>query len=1160
MGRRRPVIVHQHVTQNIVAPVRNPVRTADSLASKQHLSFFDLVSEGEIEGFATPSRLGLTPGTAAYTNAALKDIYLNGTSVLTAGADVNSPTDGDFNFKEVGLQFRLGTQSQTYIPSFLDFEQADNLNPSVNPLSSGGTPSLSSAVGPETEFSVNTEVQSGTPITVTITSQNVDAVRLTLTVPALQSFSSQGDIYGASVEFTVAVYYSGGSAPSTAWEDKLSDQITGRTADRYQRSYRIDLADTNWSSVDIRVTKSTADSTDQTSLQNSLVWSSYTELIYEKLRYPHSAIVALRLDSEQLSSIPARSYKLRGKKVKIPNGVTVDNDNGRIVYPAGYIFDGTLSSAKAWTSDPAWVLFDVLTSRSGFGSHISESDLDLFAFYAASKYSSELVNDSSGGLEPRFSCNVLLSNGDEAFRLINDLSSVMRCMPYWSSGSLTISQDSPQDAAYLFTQANVSDKGFNYKGTSIKARHTVCVVSYLDTESQEIAYEVVEDHAAIAKFGVVQTEIKAFACTSRGQAKRLGEWLLYSEAQEGQVISFESSADAASVLRPGHVIEVADRMRSVSRRGGRLVSASSSLVTIDDTSETDVVFTTGTVATLSVVLPDGSVESREVTGSNGAQLNLASPFSTTPAQNAVWLLETTGGEVLQPSTWRIVSIEEKEPHLYLFNAVSYNASKYNHIERGEALQNRNITVTEYAPAAPGTISGESRFYVVGELLLQKIKLAWEPVAGVSSYQVRYRYQQQNWVTFEVVGPSADILEATEGNYEIEIKSLNATGRPSNATSALTYQHSGNPSLPDDVTGASLLPISDTQAIITWNRSTQQEIVLAGSVIIRHSSATGGAANFASAQDVAVVVGSQTQKVVPLLDGTYFLKFQIGTGGTAKRSETAAALPVTAPQVQQSKLISTVAEETGFSGTLSNMSALAVGGTPGIALAAAGLIDEVVNPPGVDLIGNMDLLGGVAPSGSYEFSTAGLLTLAGGVFDVNLKRRITSNPYIANDYIDTWPNPPGIDAREKFDGIEGQNINAKLFVSSSIDGVTYSAFSELQNAVVRGQHFKFKLQATSAATNENVHISQLGAFAYLAARTEQNSATGAAGAQAVNFGSAFYEPPTISAAINDTNMQSGDFVTVSSVTRTGFSFTCTTSAGQSVARDIIYTASGHGAQV
>lgn len=1161
MGRKRPIIVHQTVVQQVIAPVRNPVRTRDSLASKQFLTFFDLVSEGEIEGFATPSKLGLSATDANYKNAALKDVFLDGTSVLVGSADVAAPTDSDFNFKDVGLQYRFGTQNQSYIPSFLDYEQADNTSASANQLSSGTTPSVSSAVGPETEFSVNTEVRSDTPVTASITSTNVDALRLTFTVPALQAFSSSGDIYGTSINFVIAVYYYGGSAPSSAWEDKIDDTITGRTADQYQRSYRLDLADTGWSRVDVRVTKITADSTDTATLQNSLFWSSYTELIYEKLRYPHSAIFALRVDSEQISKIPARSYRIRGKKVKIPNGVTVDNSNGRIVYPANYIFDGTFASAKAWTSDPAWILYDVLTSRSGFGTHIAETDLDVFAFYAASKYSSELVDDSQGSQEPRFSCNVLLTNGDEAYRLINDLCSVMRCMPYWANGALTISQDSPQDPAYLFTQANVTEKGFTYRGTSLKTRHTVCVVSYLDVETQDIAYEVIEDHAGIAKFGVVQTEIKAFACTSRGQAKRLGEWLLYTQAQESQVISFETSADAASVLSPGQIIEVADRMRSIARRGGRIVSATTNSVTVDNTTETDIVNSgSGTTATLSVVLPDGSVESAEVIGTSGAVLNLGSSLSAAPANNSVWMLETTGAAPLQASTWRIVSVEEKEPHLYLINAVSYNSSKYDHIERGEALQDRNITLTDYAPVAPGTITGASRFYVVGELLLQKVKLSWAPVPGVSEYQVRYRYQQQNWVTFTVVGPSADILEATAGAYEIEVRSINATGRPSNAASTLTYQHSANPLVPDDVTGASLLPISDSQAIITWNRSTQQEIVLSGSVIIRHTAETGANAVFSKAQDVAIVVGSQTQKVVPLLDGTYFLKFQIGTGASSKRSNNAAALPATAPTVQQSKLIQTIAEETAFAGTASDLAVISIASTPGLSLAAAGLIDDVSAAVGIHGIGNIDLLGGVTPSGTYEFSTGGLLTLAGGVFDVNLRRRITSAPYIANDYIDTWPDPPGIDSRQPFDGIEGQNVNAKLYVSSSTDGVTYSAFSELQNAVVRGQYFKFKLDVSSSAVNENIHISELGAFAYIAARTEQGSSTGSVGAQAVTFDHAFYEPPVVSAAINDSGHQSGDFVVVTNVTRTGFSFTCQSSAGQNVARSIIYTAAGHGQQV
>ena len=111
----------------------------------------------------------------------------------------------------------------------------------------------------------------------------------------------------------------------------------------------------------------------------------------------------------------------------------------------------------------------------------------------------------------------------------------MRVMPFWSTGTLTISQDSPRDASYLFTMANVTEEGFSYAGSSLKTRHTVAVVSYLDLQTQDVAYEVIEDAAGIAKYGVLKTELRAFGCTSRGQAARLGHWVLYSEANETEV-------------------------------------------------------------------------------------------------------------------------------------------------------------------------------------------------------------------------------------------------------------------------------------------------------------------------------------------------------------------------------------------------------------------------------------------------------------------------------------------------------------------------------------------------------------------------------------------------------------------------------------------------
>ena len=62
-------------------PPPQPTRTPDTLHSRQFATFLDLISEGEIEGFASASKEGLTQGTTAYNNAALKDVFLNDTPV-----------------------------------------------------------------------------------------------------------------------------------------------------------------------------------------------------------------------------------------------------------------------------------------------------------------------------------------------------------------------------------------------------------------------------------------------------------------------------------------------------------------------------------------------------------------------------------------------------------------------------------------------------------------------------------------------------------------------------------------------------------------------------------------------------------------------------------------------------------------------------------------------------------------------------------------------------------------------------------------------------------------------------------------------------------------------------------------------------------------------
>ena len=1063
---------------------RKPKEKKDNLNSTQYAKVLDLISEGEIQGLKN----------------GLQSIFLNNTPIQNP--------NGTLNFEGVEVTTRNGTQAQGYIP---------------------GTDAV------EEEKPVGIEVTTTSPLTRTVTDTNVDAMRVTITVPQLQKFTDKGDIKGTDLRLQIAVQYNGGGFSTV-----IDDTISGRTADSYQRDYLVNF--NGAFPVDVRVTRVTADS-GSAKLMNAFNWSSYTEITYAKLRYPNSALVGLRVDAEQFNSIPTRSYLVRGIKVQIPNNATVDQGTGRLVYSG--VWNGSFSAAQ-WCSDPAWILWDLLTStRYGFGDHIKAAQLDKWAFYAASQYASALVPNGFGGWEPRFSCNVNIQTAEDAYKLINDMCSVFRAMPYWSTGALTISQDKPSDAAYLFTLANVSEEGFSYQGSSRKGRPTVAVVSYMDLATRDIAYEVVEDQAAISKYGVVTTEISAFACTSRGQASRIGEWLLYSEQYESEVVSFTASIDAGVVVRPGQVIEISDPMRAGSRRGGRIYAATTTAITVDDA--------TGLPAsggTLSVILPDGTVQNRPVLSRSGAVITVSQAFSAAPNANSVWIYQTSD---LQTSTWRVLAVQEQEGAQYAVSALAYNASKYNYIERGAALQQRDVTNLNVIPPPPTNLGYEEVIYESNGQALVKLIISWKTVVGVTDYRIRWRQQGGNWSSDTVSRPDYEILDIDPDTYEVDVYSISAGLRLSALPAQLTLSAVGKTAPPVAVTGVSLISIDEASAILSWDRSTELDVLLGGKVLIRHNVALTGATWENSQEIVTAAAGSQTQKQVPLLEGTYLLKFEDDGG---RRSATATTAVVDLPTPQPRLLIKTYAEDQEtppFSGNVTDM--FYNSELDGLILASGDPVDSMATDGNWDALASIDSVGGVKPTGQYEFGSTWDM---GTVFDVNMRRRFVTRPYLPAalwddklDDIDIWPE------------IDEQNldaVNALLYVRSTDDNPgaspTWSAWREFSNAIVRGRAFQFKVVATSSDTSQNIVIDELGAELELQQRIEQSATlTSGAGTYTAAFTKPFYQAPTV--GLTAFNMQTGDYFTISSVTRTGFQVAFSNSSGGAISRQFTYTAIGYG---
>lgn len=1065
---------------------RKAKEAKDNLDSTSYASIVELLSEGEIEGFATPSRAGLTQGTTAYTNASLKDMFFNKTPILSVGASNTAPQDSDFNFQNVTVAPRFGTQNQSYVPGF-------------------------DAV--ENEVSVGSDVVFGVPITRTITDSDVDAVRLTINVPLLQEATAKGDILGSEVELSIAVQYNGGG-----FNTVITDTIKGRTSDLYQRDYVVNL--TGAFPVDIRVTRVSADST-TIKISNAFNWFSYTELIYEKLRYPNSAYVALRIDAEQFNSIPSRSYKIRGIKVRIPNNATVDLATGRLTY-AG-IWTGTFGAA-AWTTDPAWILWDLLTSkRYGIGDHIQESTLDKWAFFSASKYCNEEVPTglNSPTLEPRFSCNVNIQTQEEAYKVINDMCSVFRAMPFWAAGSLTISQDKPSDPVALFSLANVNEDGFNYEGSSLKTRATVVIVSWLNLDLGDIDREVIEDAEGIAKYGVITKEVSAFATTSRAQAHRIGEWLLYSEQYEGEVINFTTSLETGIVVRPGSIIEVADPVKAGARRAGRISAATSTTVTVDDA--------TGLPATgtISVVLADAIVKSLPYSSIAGNVITITGTYDVLPQAGALWLVEDA---TIQPTQWRVLGIQEQDGINYAVTAISYDAGKYAYIERGAALEARSISVLNAPPETPIDLAGTEIQYVLNGRVATKLSLSWKPVRGVNEYRVRWRGEFDNWKETKTYGPIYEIEDASAGNYEIEVYAISATQVTSSAPATMTGVITGVGAPPVNPTGVSLVPINESTAIIQWNLATDLDVLVGGEVLIRHDPRDMPTAEWSTSNAIVqAAAGNQTQKQVPLLAGTYFVAFRDQAG---VRSITPVGVKAILP-TPQPRLSLKVWEEQNltpkFDGTKTNF------------IYDAGKVALYLNPA-------------TALTGTYVYKDTLDLTQ---VYDINIRRRVISYPVSTTINFDSvtgnFDDQPG-----NFDGSDLDQVNCITYVRTTNDNPsgspTWGPWNEFVNAVVRARAIQIRVIGTTQSNLVGLAISELGATAELQQRVESGSKTGANN-YTVTFAEAFYQTPNI--VISPSNMATGDYYTVTAASRTGFTVNFYNSANAGVTRNCDYTATGYG---
>ena len=974
------------------------------LRSKQFATVVDLLGYGEIDSISNEGGFGV--------DTFRKNIFLDGTPLQNVR--------GDENFSDVEVFFKNGAEDQTALQE-------------INAI--------------ENTIPVNVEVTNAASVTRSITDTNVDKVRVSVQIPSLQKFEDNGDIVGTEVKVSIRITENDG----TVHNPVEANAINGKATSPFVKDFEIKFEKTMSFPIDITVIRNTDDSSEQ-NLQNKTNFLSYTEINTDTSAYQGFAYVAIRFNAQEFQSYPKRMYRLKGTKILIPNGTITDHTNGRVIYPDNYVFDGLFAGDKQWCSDPAWILYDLLTTDKGFGGTdgiIDPDTLDVFSFYSASAYASELITDPiTGTTEPRFSCNVILNQKNDAYSLINDLCSVMRAMPFYSVGSLTIAQDRPtntstntSDPQYIFTNANVSSEGFTYTGIGQKTKFTEVEVSYFDNDTQTLNFEYVSADEITAlsgyttKFGKIRKTLKSFACTSRGQANRLARWFLYTNLKESEIVSFKTTIEAGVIVRPSTIIGIADSLKAGVRRGGRIKSVSTTTITdattgettdthaieVDDANNTDL--TTENSSVLSVILPDGSVESRSINSISNTTIIVSSAFTTVPNTNSIYAIENTSVEF---QTFRVLEIEESNHCEYKISAIVHDTNKYAQVEDTTvAAKPRTITTLLDEKPSPSNLTATEQIVALSNRAVSKIFVAWEPVQGVKEYLLEFQYENDNPERLRIARPSFELFESRLGTYKFAVKSVNTLGKLSSGTSTLDFNAQGKTALPADVQNVQIEPLSDQFIRLRFDKSTDVDVIHGGNVIIRGSNLTTGASFTDSVDVIPELSGNVNETIVPnIVNGTYFLAFR-DDGGRVSANAASIKSISTQPDIFPKLTVLTDREDTDgtpFNGT--KVGCFFDSTLNGLVL---GLDDNFDSITDFDTVDDLDLLANTVVSGG-TYSFANTLDL-GGKQPIVFQRHIVSKGFYLNNLFDA--RSANIDTWTDFDGTSTAfDINAKLLVATT----------------------------------------------------------------------------------------------------------------------------------
>ena len=737
-----------------------------SLRSTSTIKILDLLCEGPIEGFAKPLN----------KNNLSDSVLLNDQPAKLSGKE-------NFNKEDVDVFLRTGSDNQEVLQDFQAARKTEII-------------SIDEEVGSnysETLTTKNTvksrDYGKGT-ILKKIIDADADQLQIIFTIPSLfcQAVEgiANGQLFSAKITYRISVRSKGKS-----FKKKILKTIEGISTSNYQFKtgnikltgdppYIVKIQKITDGENDYEIKKNKFKTLPENTplggkRANRLVCTSFLLKTSSSDNFKNTACVGLQFTSEAFPQLPRRSYLIKGKKVRIFSNSNAEDD-GRLTFTGEFDGNfkqttdenGNLVDSLVWTTCPVCIFLDMLTNTTyGAGDFVSLDNISLVDLYPIAKYCNELVKTPDGE-EPRFAVNTVIGDQVSAYKLLQHLASTFRGITYWASNTVNVGADhgnlggpnAPDiDPVHIYNNSNVIDGVFSYSGTSVKTRSTKIRVNYNDPDNNyKVDQIVVKDQSLIDKFGVQEKEIVAFGCTSKYQAQRMGQYMLKAEELDAEIVTFSTGLDGLFVL-PSQVFAIADLMRAGQRTGGRVSSATTTVITTDQT----VQLPSGDNKKLSCILSDGTLETKDIDSSTGTTITVSSAFTSAPLAQSVYVISTDN---VQKQKFRCIDIKDNNNGTYTITGVQHNDSIYdiadNTIESLEEdpLEERDISTFDDTPRKPTDLVVSFTQVKVNNGMVNRALFQWSRGTNGPSIQFDIRLDVND-------GPSVSIDNYTQTTFEID---------------------------------------------------------------------------------------------------------------------------------------------------------------------------------------------------------------------------------------------------------------------------------------------------------------------------------------------------------------------------------------------------------